>query len=117
MESILASISKLIGNGENSDYYDPDLIIHINSVLSELNQIGIGPEEGFIITDNTATWNDFIGDTKIIEMVKTFVYLKVKLIFDPPLSSSVLDAMERQISKLEWRLSVALEGGNQNGGN
>ena len=76
-----------------------------------MTQLGVGPEEGFVIKDKTAIWTDFIQDDKRLEFVKTYIYLKVKLVFDPPLSSSVLDAMNRQINELEWRLNVAVDSG------
>ena len=110
MESILASIKKLLGPDETYTYFDPDLIIHINSVLSILTQLGVGPANGFSISDASATWSDFLGDNlQTIEFVKTYVYLKVKMVFDPPLSSAVMESMNRTISELEWRIQVAAE--------
>ena len=111
MESILTSIKKLLGIDESYDHFDVDLIIHINSVLMILNQLGVGPTEGFAIKDSSATWGDFLPDsTKVkLEAAKTYVFLKVKLMFDPPTSSSVMEAYNRQISELEWRLNVAVD--------
>lgn len=109
MESILISIKKLLGITEEYDHFDPDIIMHINSVFMILNQLGVGPVEGFSIEDDTAVWTDFIQDAKKIESVKTYIYLKVKLVFDPPLSSAVIESMNRQIIELEWRLNVAAE--------
>lgn len=109
MESILTSIKKLLGITEEYEHYDSDIIMHINSVFSILTQLGVGPSNGFAIEDKTAEWKDFIGDESKIEMVKSYVHLKVKLIFDPPLSSSVMEAMNRQISEFEWRLNVAVD--------
>lgn len=109
MESILTSIKKLLGIPEEHEHFDPDVIIHINSTFMILNQIGIGPSEGFSIEDDTAVWTDFVSDTTKIEAVKTYIYLKVKLVFDPPLSSAVMDSMKQTISELEWRLNVAAE--------
>ena len=83
--------------------------MHINSVFLNLTQLGVGPSEGFLIEDDTATWDDFIGDSNQLQAVKSYVYLKVKLLFDPPLSSSVTESMNRMISELEWRLNVAVE--------
>ena len=85
--------------------------MHINSAFSSLTQLGVGPQDGFFIKDETDLWTDFIQDDKRLEFVKTYIYLKVKLVFDPPLSSSVLDAMNRQINELEWRLNVAVDSG------
>lgn len=109
MESILTSIKKMLGIVEEYEHFDADLIMHINSVLSILTQLGVGPSEGFSIEDKTATWNDFFSDSKNLESVKSYVYLKVRLIFDPPLTSSVTEAINRMISELEWRLSVTAD--------
>lgn len=109
MESILTSIKKLLGITEEYDQFDPDIIMHINSVFMILTQIGVGPAEGFSIEDDTAVWTDFIQDVKKLESVKTYIYLKVKLAFDPPLSSAVIESMNRLINELEWRLNVAAE--------
>ena len=109
MESILTSIKKLLGITEEYDQFDPDIIMHINSVFMILTQLGVGPAEGFSIEDDTAVWTDFIQDVKKLESVKTYIYLKVKLSFDPPLSSAVIESMNRLINELEWRLNVAAE--------
>lgn len=113
VDSILTSIKKLLGPEEVYEHFDADIIMHINSAFSTLTQLGVGPEEGFVIKDKTAIWTDFIQDDKRLEFVKTYIYLKVKLVFDPPLSSSVLDAMNRQINELEWRLNVAVDSGTR----
>ena len=109
MESILRSIRKMIGPDETYTHYDTDLIIHINSVLAVLTQLGVGPSEGFFIQDESATWNDFLGNDPKLEMVKSYVYMKVKLAFDPPSSSAVIDSMNRSISEFEWRTNMAAE--------
>ena len=109
MESILTSIKKLLGITKEYDQFDPDIIMHINSVFMILTQLGVGPAEGFSIEDDTAVWTDFIQDVKKLESVKTYIYLKVKLAFDPPLSSAVIESMNRLINELEWRLNVAAE--------
>ena len=109
MDSILNSIKKLLGIAEDYTPFDTDIIIHINSVLSILTQLGIGPSEGFMITDSSDKWSDYIGDTAAIEMVKTYIYLKTKLIFDPPINSSVTASIEKTISELEWRLNIAAD--------
>ena len=110
MESILTSIKKLIGITEDYKHFDTDLIIHINSVFMILSQMGIGPDNGFSISDETTTWNDYLpeGD-KNFEAVKTYIYLKTRLIFDPPQSSSTMEAIKQTISELEWRLNVEAE--------
>ena len=107
-ESILTSIKKLLGIPEEQTHFDPDIIIHINSALGILNQLGAGVE-GFSIQDKDATWNEFVTDDTKIEMIKTYVYQKVKLIFDPPLSSSVTEAMNRSIAEFEWRINSAVD--------
>jgi len=110
MESILTSIKKMLGIEEEYEHFDTDLIMHINSVFSTLNQLGVGPENGFRIEDDSTTWSEFIStDNMQFEFVKSFIYLKVKLLFDPPLSSAVIESMNRQISELEFRLNIAAE--------
>ena len=108
-ESILTSIKKLLGIPEDYEHFDQDIIIHINSVFMILNQLGVGPTEEFTIADKTAVWSDFISDNKKFESVKTYVYMKVRLLFDPPLSSAVMDCINKVINELEWRLNVAAE--------
>ena len=110
MESILDSIKKLLGPSASYEYFDTDIIMHINTAFMELNQLGVGPTKGFSIKDNTAKWTDFLDETNHnFEAVKTLIYLKVKLVFDPPTSSSVMESMNNQISRLEWRLNVGAE--------
>lgn len=109
MDSILTSIKKLLGITEEYEHFDDDIVIHINSVLMILTQMGIGPEGGFSIENKSAKWDDFISNKLYYESVKTYVYLKVKLIFDPPQSSAATEAINRTISELEWRLMAAAE--------
>lgn len=109
MESILTSIKKLLGISEEYTHFDADLIMHINSVFLILTQIGVGPSKGFSISDETAKWTDFIQDSIRLGAVKSFMYLKVKLLFDPPSSSSVMEATNKLIAELEWRLNVESE--------
>ena len=109
MDSILTSIKKLLGIAEEYTQFDEDIIMHINTVFLNLTQLGVGPEEGFAIEDDVASWEDFINDNTQLQAVKTYVYLKVKLLFDPPLSSSVIESMNRMIAELEWRLNVAVD--------
>ena len=108
-ESILTSIKKLIGIPEDYTHYDADIIMHINSVFMILNQLGVGPSDGFGITDKTALWSDFISDNKKLEGVKSYVYMKVRLLFDPPTTSSVMECMNRMINEMEWRLNSEAE--------
>lgn len=109
MESILTSIKKLLGIEEKYTNFDADLILHINSVLSILSQLGVGPAEGFSISDEFATWEDYIPDASKIGTIKSYVYLKVKLLFDPPLSSSVTESINRMINEFEWRINLFAE--------
>ena len=109
MESILTSIKKLLGIDEEYEHFDSDIIMHVNSVFMILNQLGVGPTDGFSIKDKTTTWEDFVTDLTKVEAIKSYVYLKVKLLFDPPLSSSVMESINRTISELEWRINVAAE--------
>lgn len=113
MESILTSIKKLLGIAEEDTNFDRDLIMHINSVFMILTQLGVGPSKGFSIKDENDVWSDFIPEQSSLEAVKTYVYMKVRLMFDPPLSSAVVDAINRNISELEWRLNVGAENGGE----
>ena len=108
MTKILDTIRKLVGAGDTAGPFDSDLLIHINSAFSVLNQIGAGPEEGFIC-DDTSAWSEFLPISKKLEMVKTYVYLKVRLIFDPPASSAAVDAMSRQVTEYEERILIAVD--------
>ena len=109
MDSILTSIKKLLGISEAYDHFDTDLIMHINSVFSILNQLGVGPSRGFVITGKDETWNQFTEDRTELEQVKSYIYMKVRLLFDPPASSVVMDSINRMIGEFEWRLNVAAE--------
>lgn len=110
MDSILMSIKKLLGISEDYEHFDADIIIHINSVLMVLNQLGVGPEEGFSIRDKTETWADFLGkDTALAEGVRSYVYMKVRMMFDPPTSTAAIESMTRLANEFEWRLNVAGE--------
>lgn len=106
MESILTSIKKLLGITEAYEHFDSDIVMHINTSLSTLSQLGVGPSTGFFIEDKLATWNDFVPNSVLVNLAKQYVYLKVRLVFDPPQSSTVIEAMNRQISELEWRMNV-----------
>lgn len=111
MESILTSIKKLLGIEEDYEHFDADIIMHINSVFMILTQLGVGPSEGFIIEDKSATWSDFLDDTELVNLaaVKSFIHLKVRLLFDPPSSSGSIESMNKLLSELEWRLNISAE--------
>ena len=115
MESILNSIKKFLGIAETYTQFDADIIMHINTVFMNLTQLGVGPAQGFFIEDDSATWFDFVDMKNDVQMnaVKTYMYLKVKLLFDPPLSSAVIESTNNMISELEWRLNAAAESKNE----
>lgn len=105
MESILNSVKSHVNVSETETHFDQDIIIHINSVFSILRQMGVGPETTFDIIDDKAVWDDFIEDNDFNE-VKTYMYLKVKKVFDPPSNSNMMQALNEQIAELEWRLTT-----------
>lgn len=108
-DSILTSTKKVLGIEEEYSAFDVDILMHINSVFSTLNQLGIGPPEGFSITDKNATWDTFFGNDPRLNSIKTYVYLKVRIIFDPPGTSYLINSLEKQAQELEWRLNVYRE--------
>lgn len=107
MNSILNDIKKLLGLDPSYTVFDQDIIIHVNSVFMILRQLGVGPEEGYKIADANNIWSEFSEDNIFIESVKTYIYLKVKMYFDPPQNSAHAQAIQAQIAELEWRLNVA----------
>lgn len=109
--SILTSIKKLLGVEEDYTHFDHDITIHINSAFFNLNQLGVGPIVGFRIEDKEAVWTDFVGERLDLESVKSYIYLKTRLVFDPPQTSFLIDAIKNQIQELEWRLNIQAEGG------
>lgn len=109
MDSILNTIKHLVGPGVSDSSFDVDLVIHINSAFSILHQLGVGPSAPFRIQDDTSVWSDFSEDPIIIDVVKTYIYEKVRLIFDPPSQSSVLEALKADIKELEWRVNTKTE--------
>lgn len=104
--SILDSVKKVCGISDDYDVFDQDLLIFINGVILELTQNGIGPEVGFTVTDKNSMWHDFIGDFPNPGAVATYISLKVKILFDPPSSSFVIDAYKKQLEELIWRLNI-----------
>lgn len=112
-ESILTSVKKMLGIAEEYTQFDSDLVIHINSVFTILQQLGVGPVKGFSIVDKFSTWTDFLSDNSKLEAVKSYMYLKVRLLFDPPSSSYVVTSYEKLANELEWRLNVESETPNQ----
>lgn len=107
MESILTSIKKLLGIMSDYTNFDDDIIIHINTAFAMLNQLGVGPEGGFMIVDANSRWEDYTTE-KNLNMIKTYIYLKVRLLFDPPTSTALIESINRTLSEIEWR--IFLEG-------
>ena len=108
-ESILTSVKKVLGIPEYYEHFDQDILLHLNSVMSILYQLGVGPENGFVVEDDSTKWSDLFDgdiDTNKMMYVKSYVCLRVRLLFDPPASSGAIDAMERQMRELEWRITV-----------
>lgn len=108
-DSILLSVKKMLGLTEEYDAFDLDIITHINSVFTILTQIGVGPSNGFMIEDKTAIWTNFIKDMSLYQLVKSYMVLKVRLLFDPPMSSAVLECYKTQVNEYEWRLKTMAE--------
>ena len=107
--SILTSIKKLLGVAEEDTSFDQDIIMHINTVFAILAQLGVGPANGFSIEDDGAIWSDYLGNAANLELVKSYIYMKVRSMFDPPTSSILADAMNKNISELEWRINTTVD--------
>ena len=110
-DSILTSIKKLMGLTEEYDAFDQDILILINSVLFELEQIGVKAKDGFTLSDKTAVWSDYSDDDRLLNALKPYIYMKTKLMFDPPTSSGALDSMNRIIDRFEWRINLYADTG------
>lgn len=108
-QSILKSVKKILGVAADDESFDLDILTFINSAFSTLHQLGIGPNDGFMIEDDTAVWDDFIGTDPLRSQVKTYVYLKTRVSFDPPTTSYAIGAIEKQIEELEWRMNEERE--------
>lgn len=109
-QSILKSIKKLLHIPADYTEFDQDVIIHINSAFADLHQLGLGPATEFMIEDDTKTWSQYIGSDSYIQSVKTYVYLSVRLVFDPPATSFAIDSFKKQLDEKAWRLNVQREG-------
>lgn len=105
MESILTTIKKLLGITKEYTHFDVDITVLINTYLVTLNQLGVGPEKPAVITGDLETWFGIFGEIEELEAVKSYLYFKVKLAFDPPSQSSLLEAIKRSVDELEWRLT------------
>ena len=108
-DSILESVKKLVNIHASDPDFDLDVILHTNSALANLTQVGVGPSEGFMIEDETATWQDFLGTDPRLNPAKSFVYLLVRLLFDPPTTGPQINSFEKLKQELEWRLNVTME--------
>jgi len=104
-DSILKSVRKNIGLGEDNTDFDSDLIDHINSVFDILYQVGIGPRKRFYIEDDSTTWDEYLPNGGPYS-VKSYIYLKVRMMFDPPSNSSLYAEIDKRIDEFEWRLSI-----------
>jgi len=111
-QSILNTIKTMLGPDSSYAVFDTDIIVHINTALATLTQLGVGPVKGFRITGASETWSDFIGDAGDLDSVKTYIYCKVKMVFDPPSNSFLMSAMKETCQEIEWRLNVAVDPGN-----
>lgn len=105
MDSILNSVKKYLGISSEYEHFDPDIIMFINTSFNFLHQLGIGPEQAYSIKSSTEVWTEFLGERTDLEAVKTYVYLKVKLMFDPPSNSFLIESMNKILSETEWRLT------------
>lgn len=109
MDSILTLVKKNLGIEEDCEDFDDEIIMHINSVFMILSQLGVGPKEGFAIQDKTSTWSEYISKEQNLNLVKSYMYLRVRIMFDPPQNSFTLTSMENQAKEYEWRLNVQAE--------
>lgn len=112
--SILNTIKRMLGLEEIETGFDIDIIVSINSAFMFLNQLGVGPTDCFVVTGNTETWGSFLTNNTNLEAVKSYIYLKVRMMFDPPSSSTLNAAFERQLNELEFRLMIQFGEGTTN---
>lgn len=103
-ESILKTIKQLIGCPDDFEQFDLDLIVHINSAFATLTHLGVGPKEGYRITGVDNAWGEFEDDAQKLSLIKDYVYIKTRLLFDPPTSGSLMDSLKEQLNEMEWRL-------------
>lgn len=108
-DSVLDSTKKILGLTKEYDVFDLDIITHINTVLMTLEQLGVGPIGGYFITDSSSKWTDFLGEDPRLNSVKSYVYMRVRLMFDPPSTSFAITSIEKQIQEMEWRLTLVVD--------
>jgi len=109
MDSILLTIRKMLGITADFDGFDTDIIVALNTAFMSLNQLGIGPSVGFVVSDEEQVWSDFLGTTTNLDGIKSYIYLKTRLLFDPPSNGFLVASIDRQLTELEWRLTVLNE--------
>lgn len=115
MDSILITIKKMLGIDAEDDSFDMDIIVIINSIIPSLTQMGIGPSKGYVVLSSENLWSDYLKDNVInLEGIKTYIFLKTKLVFDPPANSTMIEAYNKMISELEWRMMLNVETNNLN---
>ena len=108
-KSILTTIKEMLGIEADYDHFDPVIIAHINSVFSVLAQLGVGSDASFSISNDSTTWGEYLGEETRLELIKSYMYLRVRVLFDPPQTGTVMDATDRQIKELEWRINVTVD--------
>lgn len=113
--SILNTIKKALGLSDEYTPFDSDVLLHVNSAFATLTQLGVGPKDGFVIHDYTATWIDYLANEKLLEFVKSYVYMKVRLMFDPPANGAALESLTNLAKEYEWRITVAVDEINARG--
>lgn len=109
MDSILDSIKKMCGISKDDTSFDPDMIININSIFMILNQLGVGPKTGYSIKNSEPVWGDYVQDVNMSEAIQTFIYLKVRLLFDPPANAAMIDILSNTAKEYEWRILMLAE--------
>lgn len=109
--NILRTVKKMLGITAEDTHFDLDIMLHINSTFSVLTQLGAGPENGYAISSGEETWDEFLEESKLLNMVKSYMFLRVRSLFDPPTNASLFDAMEKMIKEYEWRIEVAVTEG------
>lgn len=109
MDSVLDSVKKMLGIHEADTSFDTDVLIQINATLNILTQLGVGPEQGLMITDAGDEWSSLIDDSILLNLVKPYVYLKVRMAFDPPASNTSAEAFKAYLAELEWRINVTVD--------
>lgn len=108
VNSILTSVKKMVGIDESYTHFDPDIIMHINTVFFTLNQLGVGPDTPFRIEDASTTWDEFMEDGEL-EAVKSYMFLRVRMLFDPPTNGTLVNSINESIKEFEWRLNVQVD--------